>query len=169
MDILANIEQKIWGDLHFVNHSLTQTSREIWVQPIDCRDRSHNVWTCMQYVWIVGSFVEFRVEMKFGQKNSLSGHVDFFPKFWQKITDWDLEGILRRFGTSKYLVIWTYEQIYKLRQSLICHVITSSKLTPIQTYKSRSVGLKILWWFYIFLCTVHTRNLTKSQFQQNKS
>ena len=114
MDILAKIELKIWHDLHFVTHSLSQTSRELWRQQMDCRDRSPNVWTCMQYIWIFGSLVEIGVEMKFGQKTACPDMLTFFQILSKKSQILRFGGDLAEVWNIQifgYLNIWTDRQI----------------------------------------------------------
>jgi hypothetical protein len=58
----------------------------------------------MQYIWIFGYLAAVRVEMKFVQKTACPDG-DFFPNLDKNHRFRDLEGIWRRFGTSKYLDI----------------------------------------------------------------
>ena len=91
----------------------------------------NNEWLSRIHVWLFG---EIGVEQWFGQKNSLLGYGNFSSKWWQKNHRIrDLEEIWRRFGTSKYLVIWTFEQIDKLWQAPSSMVI----ITPVQIFTHR--------------------------------
>ena len=91
-------------------------------------------------------------------KNSLSGHGDFFSKIWQKNHRFqDLEEIWWRFGTSKYLVIWTFEQLDEYsrhpmimgacRNLSICSNVQITKYLDVPNLRQISSKSRILWFF----------------------
>ncbi len=72
--------------------------------------------------------MEVGVERKFGEKIACPAMATFFQIFLcleEKITHFGyLEGIWRRFGRTRYLVIWLFEQIDKLQRApiMLCGV-----------------------------------------------
>ena len=60
---------------------------------------------------------KFGVEPKVGQKKQCPDKPLFFQNLGKKHRNRGLERIWKRFGTSKYLVIWTFEQIDELQQA----------------------------------------------------
>jgi len=59
----------------------------------------------------LGIWNENRSRNEIWKNNSLSGYVDFFPKFRQKNHRFgNLELTLDGFGRSKYLVLWAFGQ-----------------------------------------------------------
>ena len=62
---------------------------------------------------------EFGVEPKFRQNKLCPVKPLFFQNLGKNHGNRGLDQIWKQFGTSKYLVIWTFEQIHELRQAAI--------------------------------------------------
>ncbi len=60
---------------------------------------------------------EFGVEPKFGQNKPCSDKPLFFHNLGKKHRNRGFKWIWNRFGASKYLVIWTFEEIDELQQA----------------------------------------------------
>ena len=102
---------KRYGVMCILHLTFSKTSREIWRRLMYCGDLLSNIRTCMQYI---GYLVDDGVEMKFGQETMCLDKATFVQKNHRL---WYLEKIWLRFGTPKYLDIWTFEQIDELWQS----------------------------------------------------
>ena len=79
-----------------------------------------NEWLSRVHIWIFG---EIKVEKRFRQRTAMTDMSTFCPIFSvfgrknRRLRH--LAEIWQRFGVSKYLVIWTFEQINELWQAPI--------------------------------------------------